>query len=273
LRALFLGDIVGLDAAEYVIDRMPSLRSELKIDLAIVNAENALQTGPQIRTGFGMSAGLVDRLMSAGIDVITGGNHSWDGEMAVVEGALSHPRVLRPANVPAGVPGKGSLTITVGDEEVTIINLMSASAVVEPTPLFQRWLREPERVQPLWSAWQAITKSGTTIVDLHGLAISEKQAFAHAIDGEVAAVLGTHTHEATYHLHVLPKGTALVSDVGMTGRLGGVTGIGPDHWVKALQGGDVLTMPAYRLADGPMTLGAVVIDISDGRTTNIQRVF
>lgn len=273
MKVLFLGDIVGPEAADYVIERMPLLREEVGADAVVVNAENAERSGPQIRTGFGMTDTLAHRLCDAGVDVITSGNHAWDGEMSAVEAALSHPRVLRPANMPDGVPGKGSTTIEVHGEALTVVNLMSRSAVVEPKPLFQRWLSAAEGVQPLWPAWCDTPKTGVVLVDFHGLVISEKQAFAYAVDGSAAAVLGTHTHEATHHLHRLPGGTALVTDVGMTGRLGGVTGIDPLHWITSLQGGDTATLPRYELATGPITLGAVLLTIAGGRTTELERVF
>lgn len=272
MKILFLGDVVGPEAARYVAGRMPALREETGADLVVVNAENALQSGPQIRTGFGMSGTLVGALFDAGVDAITSGNHAWDGDMDAVEEVLADPRVLRPVNMPDGVPGRGSLTVKVNGDDVTIVNLMSPSAVVEPTPLFQRWLSEPLRVAPVWPAWQDVPKSGAVIVDYHGLVVSEKQAFGHAVEGDAAAVLGTHTHEATHHLHLLPSGTAMVTDVGMTGRLGGVTGIAPGHWVAMLRGEDVAAMPPYELATGPMTLGAVLLTIEDGRATSIERI-
>ncbi|GAB2832512.1 2',3'-cyclic-nucleotide 2'-phosphodiesterase [Actinoallomurus bryophytorum] len=272
LHVLFLGDIVGPEAAAYVAERMPALRREHDVDFVVANAENALRSGPQIRTGFGMSHEIVDALFQSGVDVITSGNHAWDGDMAEVERTLAHPRVLRPANMPPGIPGHGAVRVEMAGQQVTVINLMSTSAVVEAAPRFQRWLDRPLGVQPLWPSWTAAPRTGTVIVDLHGLVVSEKQAFAHAVAGHAAAVLGTHTHEATHHLHLLPQGTALVTDVGMTGRLGGVTGIDPAHWVTTLQGGDPATMPPYELATGPMSLGAVLLHIRGGRTQSIRRI-
>jgi metallophosphoesterase (TIGR00282 family) len=271
-RVLFLGDVVGPDAVDYVCQRIPTLRRERQADLVVVNAENALRSGPRIRTGFGMSQDVVRRLVESGVDVITSGNHAWDGDVAEVERVLAHPRVLRPVNMPTGVPGKGTIALSVRGQTITVVNVMSASAVVEAQPMFQRWLDHPGRVDPLWPAWQSVDRQGATIVDFHGLVISEKQAFAHAVDGQAAAVLGTHTHEATHHLHLLPHGTALVTDVGMTGRLGGVTGIAPAHWVATLRGEDAADLPPYELADGPMTLGAVVVTIDGTRSTAIERV-
>ncbi|WP_165839732.1 YmdB family metallophosphoesterase [Mycobacterium montefiorense] len=271
-RVLFLGDVVGPAAVDHVCERMPALRSQYNVDLVVVNAENAERSGPHIRTGFGLSIEVAERLLESGVDVITGGNHSWDGEMAEVDKVLAHPKVLRPFNMPDGVPGSGVLQLSVSGTDFTVINLMSRTAVVEPDPLFGRWLTERQHVAPPWPAWQSIDRRGAVIVDFHGLSINEKQSFAHAVDGTAAAVLGTHTHEATLPLHLLPGGTALVTDVGMTGATGGVIGIDPEHWVARMRGEDHVTLAPYRLASGPMTMGAVLLTIDGTRCTAMERV-
>lgn len=271
-RVLFLGDVVGPAALDYVCERMPKLRSQCEVDLAVVNAENAQRSGPRIRTGFGLSVEAAERLLESGVDVITGGNHSWDGDMADVEKVLAHPRVLRPFNMPDGLPGSGVLQLHVSGMDFTVVNLMSRTAVVEPEPLFGRWLTGRQHLTSPWQAWQSIDRSGAVIVDFHGLSINEKQAFAHAVAGTAAAVLGTHTHEATLPLHLLTGGTALVTDVGMTGATGGVIGIDPEHWVAEIRGEDYGALPPYRLASGPMTMGAVLLTIDGTRCTAIERV-
>jgi 2',3'-cyclic-nucleotide 2'-phosphodiesterase len=271
-RVLFLGDVVGPVAVDYVCDRMPALRERHGVDLVVVNAENARRSGPHIRTGFGLSIKVAERLLESGVDVITGGNHSWDGEMAEVEKALAHPRVLRPYNMPDDVPGRGVLQLSVSGADFTVVNLMSKTAVAEPDPLFCRWLTEPRHVEPVWPAWQSIDRSGAVIVDFHGLSINEKQSFAHAVDGTAAAVLGTHTHEPTLPLHLLAGGTALVTDVGMTGATGGVIGIDPAHWVAEIRGEDSGALPPYRIASGPVAMGAVLLTVEGARCTGIERV-
>ncbi|TCJ19928.1 hypothetical protein E0L93_02965 [Rubrobacter taiwanensis] len=256
MNVIFIGDIVGPGAVDYLARRLPPLREEHGADLVVANAENCLVSGSEVWSGFGMSVELVERLFAAGVDVITGGNHSWDGPHS--ETVLEHPRVLRPHNVPAGTPGKGILSLEVTGEPVSVINLAGASAVPEALPAYKSWLAARPR--------------GTAIVDFHSESPLEKQAFAFAVDGEAAAVLGTHTHEPTLPLHLLPRGTALVTDVGMTGPSGGLAGIDPGQFVARLKGEDPATPDSLRLAPGPITLGAVLLSIEDGRTSGLERL-
>jgi calcineurin-like phosphoesterase len=109
-------------------------------------------------------------------------------------------------------------------------------------------------------------------VDFHGDSAWEKMEFATAVDGRVAAVLGTHTHEPTINLHVLPRGTALVADVGMTGPSGSPGGFPLDHFAAKMKGEDSASLPPFELAAGPMTLGAVLLRIEEGKTLHIERV-
>jgi metallophosphoesterase (TIGR00282 family) len=255
---LFVGDVVGVSATKYVASRVPALRREHGADLVIVNAENSAPSG------LGTTAELVDLLLGSGVDVITGGNHSWDSPEAI--GALTNPRVLRPQNLEDGIPGQGLLHLTVAGETVTVLNLADPAA-----------LRKIEilrgKVCHHFSGWGAAARRGTVIVDFHGDNVIEKQIFAHAVDGEAAAVLGTHTHEPTEPLHLLPGGTALVSDVGMTGPTGGVQGFSERLFVEALrQTGNHFGLGIPPVADGPITLGAVLFKTEEGKTVNISRL-
>jgi metallophosphoesterase (TIGR00282 family) len=257
MNVIFIGDIVGAAAVAYLAERLPGLRREHAADLVVANAENCLVSGPEVRSGFGMSVEAVETLFASGVDVITGGNHSWDGPHSAT--VLEHSRVLRPYNVPDGTPGRGLLSLEVAGQELSVINLAGASAVPEALPVYKSWL--------------AARPPGTTIVDFHGESPIEKQAFAFAVDGEAAAVLGTHTHEPTLPLHLLPGGTALVTDVGMTGPLGGLAGIDPGPFVAALKEETPAagTSP-LKLAPGPVALGAVLLRVAGERTTGIQRL-
>lgn len=220
MNVLMIGDIVGPEAVAYLVERLPELRRDYNVDLVIANAENCAITAPTPWKGFGMRVELVECLLDSGVDVITSGNHGWDGPEA--EAVHRHPRVLRPHNLPEGVMGKGIATLEIKGEPVSVLNLGSKTAVM-PNAL------------PMYESWLAAELRGTTIVDLHGDSAWEKMEFATAVDGRVAAVLGTHTHEPTINLHVLPGGTALVVDVGMTGPSGSPGGFPLAHFAAELK--------------------------------------
>ncbi len=170
-----------------------------------------------------MTQDLVERLFLAGTDVITSGNHGWDGPDAAE--LHRHPRVLRPLNMPPGTMGQGIVTLEVEGSPVTVVNLASERGMIDGA-------------LPVYPVWRATDRAGTTVVDFHGDAAWEKMIFATAIDGEAAAVLGTHTHEATEALHLLPGGTAFVADVGMTGPSGHPGGFPLTHFAARYRGED-----------------------------------
>jgi 2',3'-cyclic-nucleotide 2'-phosphodiesterase len=255
---LFVGDVVGPAAAAYLAERVPELRQELGVDLVVVNAENCAPTG------LGMTLELVELLLGNGVDVITGGNHSWDGDEA--EEALAHPRVLRPHNLAEGVPGTGLLSLDVAGEAVTVLNLADGGALATTRAV-------AGKVLPSYACWAAAERKGTVIVDFHGEHVIEKQIFACAVDGEAAAVVGTHTHEPTLPVYVLPGGTGFVTDVGMTGPLGGVQGFAPRLFVEGLkQAGDHFALGIPPPATGPIVLGAVLLELEGSRTLRIERL-
>lgn len=257
MNVLMVGDVVGPEAVDYLADRLPGLRHEREVDLVIANAENCAVSGPVPWTGFGMTVELVERLLAGGVDAITSGNHGWDGHEA--EAVHAHPRVLRPLNLPDDVLGKGVLSLEAGGETATVVNLGSKTAVMP-------------KALPLYGSFTAADPEGNVIVDLHGDSAWEKMEFATAVDGRAAAVLGTHTHEPTLNLHVLPGGTALVADVGMTGPTGGPGGFPLAHFAAEMRGEDPVALPPFELSTGPTTLGAVLLRVEDGKTLHIERV-
>ncbi len=261
MNVLMVGDIVGPDAVGYLAGRLPGLRREHSLDLVVANAENCAVTAPTPYKGFGMTVELVERLLEGGVDVVTSGNHGWDGPEA--DAVHDHPMVLRPFNLPEDVIGKGVLTLEVQSETVTVLNLGSRTGVMP-------------RALPLYESFRAADLRGdlpgAVIVDLHGDSVWEKMEFATAVDGRVAAVLGTHTHEPTVNLHVLPGGTALVVDVGMTGPSGSPGGFPLQHFAAEMKGQDTSSLPPFELADGPMELGAVLLRIEGGKTSHIERM-
>jgi metallophosphoesterase (TIGR00282 family) len=257
MNVVMVGDIVGPDAVTYLAERLPGLRRDRDVDLVVANAENCAVTAPTPYRGFGMTVELVERLLESGVDVVTSGNHGWDGPEA--DAVHRHPRVLRPHNLPEGVIGKGVTILEIGGEKASVINLGSATAAMP-------------RALPPYGSWLAAGLRGTTVVDFHGDSAWEKMEFATAVDGEAAAVLGTHTHEPTLNLHVLPGGTALVTDVGMTGPSGSPGGFPLMHFAAQMKGEDPGLLPPFELATGPITLGAVLLRIEDGETLHIERV-
>lgn len=258
MNMLFVGDIVGAAATTLVAECLPELRREHRLDLVVANAENCAPSG------LGMTVELIELLFESGVDVITGGNHSWDSPES--ESALSHPRVLRPHNLLGGVPGRGLLSLEVSSQTVTVLNLADACALRSTKAV-------SGKVLPTYPCWLAADCKGTIIIDYHGDHVTEKQIFAYAVDGEVAAVLGTHTHEPTLPLHILPGGTALVTDVGMTGPLGGVQGFAHGNFVAGLkQKGNPFALPLPTPTEGPIVLGAVLLEIEGGKTRQIERL-
>lgn len=258
MKVLFIGDIVGQPGVVLVAERLPALRDRYDVDAVVVNGENMNLSGPVPHTGFGMLLTQVEALLAAGVDVITSGNHAWDGpEYAET---LLHPQVLRPINVPSRWYGRGVISIAVGDQTLTVVNVADSSAIPE--------------VSSAYAAFNSLElPHGPVIVDYHGDLVNRKLGFAFAIDGQASAVLGTHTHEPTVLAHLLPQGTGFVAEVGMTGPLGGVLGSEPGYFAEREKGVPSEDLPSAGLAPGPVVLGAVLLDLDDGgKPRQISRI-
>ncbi len=256
MRVLFIGDVVGPRAVRWLTSRLRGLRAEHAVDLVVVNAENC---GADAAS---MTVAAVEQLLEAGADVITGGNHAFEGNE--VEAVLGHERVLRPLNVGVEVPGRGTLTLTVSGEAVRVV-VFADRAALDVAPPFARMTIDA------YAAWSALPPGPATIIDMHALSVTAKQALAYALDGQVAAVLGTHTHEPTLPLHLLAGGTALVTDVGMTGPSGGPQGMDARGVVARVRGLVAAELPPGP-ADGEIVLGAVVVEIIDGLACSVTRL-
>lgn len=258
VRILFFGDLTGPEALAALTRHLPEWRHEDRVDVVIVNAENAVVSRTDDpRRGFGMSVKAVDALLAAGVDVITGGNHSWDTPDA--SGALGCARVIRPLNVRSDLPGKGLVEIDAAGERLAVVNLMGTSATSGRYPV----------ANPLATFESLSIGHANVIVDFHSESVTEKQTFAHAIDGRAVAVLGTHTHEPSLLLHRLPRGTLFVADTGMVGPLDGVQGIAPDFYVREMRG----EMPAgpFSLARGRLFIGGMLIETRKNGEHHIER--
>jgi calcineurin-like phosphoesterase len=257
MRVLFVGDVVGPEAIGYLCGRLPELRREHRLDAIVVNAENC---GP---TGVGMTVASIERLLACGVDVITAGNHAFDGPESAR--ALAHPRVLRPLNLRDGVAGRGAMVVPAGDARLTVAVLADRDAMALVPALRDAFL-------PPYEGWLGAPREGAVLVDFHAQSVMAKQSFAHAVDGQAAAVLGTHTHEPTLSVDVLPGGTALVTEVGMTGARSGPQGFDPARFIALARGVPRDAAPAPAPARGPITLGAVFVEIERGRAVAVRRL-
>ncbi len=255
MRILFIGDIFGKPGREIARRAIPALVSSADVDFVIANVENSA-------AGFGVTGDIADTILTYGVDVMTSGNHIWD-KKEILDYIPRQHKLLRPANFPAGVPGHGSyLARTRGGEPVGVLNVMGR---VFMTPLDDPFARAIQEVEALRA------KARVVIVDFHAEATSEKLAMGWHLDGRATAVLGTHTHVQTADNRILPKGTAYITDVGMTGPHESIIGV----TVEAALGRFRTAMPAkFEAASGPGRLNAVVItaDPATGKATAIERL-
>lgn len=252
MRILFLGDIFGQPGRDAVVRRLPHLADERAIDFTIANGENAAN-------GAGITSKIATRLLAAGVDVLTTGNHVWR-QREVYPFLSSSDRIVRPANFPAGDPGRGLTVQTTRDgDAVAVLNLMGnvfMDSGVSPFRIVDDLVGEAAKL------------AETIIVDLHAEATSEKVAMARYLDGRVTAVLGTHTHVQTADERVSAKGTAAITDVGMCGPHDSVIGVRPEIILQRF----LTELPAqFEVADGDVRLNGVVIECAGRRATAIER--
>jgi 2',3'-cyclic-nucleotide 2'-phosphodiesterase len=254
-RILFIGDIVGRPGRDLLGRGLAGLVDQHRIDIVIANAENAA-------AGFGITREIGDQILGWGVDVMTSGNHIWDKKEAIAYIGVE-PRLLRPANFPAGVPGSGTcLARTTDGRTVGVINIMGRVFMSNIDDPFAVVLREIELMRE---------RTRVIFVDFHAEATSEKIAMGWHLDGKVAAVVGTHTHVQTADERILPKGTAYLTDVGMTGPHDSVIGVE----IEAALGRFLNAMPArFETATGNPRLNAVVVDADErsGLATDIERL-
>lgn len=255
VKFLFIGDIVGKSGRQIVKTLLPKLIDQYKIELVIANGENAAG-------GFGITERIAEELFSCGIDVITTGNHVWDKKEAIPYIA-KEPRILRPINYPEGVPGIGSIVLrTRKNNLVGIINVSGRIFMNVLDCPFRVTKKEVERIKK---------DTNIILIDFHAEATSEKIAFAFYLDGQVSAIMGTHTHVQTADEKILPKGTAYITDVGMTG---------PEHSVIGFNEDEVIEKFLYQLPKKfdvparPSILSAVYIEVdsSTGLSKKIERL-
>jgi 2',3'-cyclic-nucleotide 2'-phosphodiesterase len=254
VKILFVADVFGSAGSRAVRDRLPGLRQELGIDFCVVNGENAAD-------GRGITPKLADRLLEAGADVVTLGNHTW-ARNEIVDYLNASERVIRPANLGAGRPGRAVAAAAAADgTPVAVVNLLGwlfLDVPVTPFEVLDELVEEARRL------------ASVVVVDFHAEATSEKIAVARLLDGRVTAVIGTHTHVQTNDARVLPGGTAAITDAGMTGPHDSVIGVEADLAIRRMRTG----MPVrFHPATGDVRIEGVVVDCgADGRATSCEAV-
>jgi 2',3'-cyclic-nucleotide 2'-phosphodiesterase len=254
LKILFIGDIIGRPGRRIIKTCLPELINQESIDLVIANGENSAG-------GFGINQEICQELLTAGVDVITMGNHTWDNK-EIYQVLERERRVIRPANYPGGTPGEGYyIAQSSKGFPVGVVNILG-QVFLEPLAC------------PFQTAMECIAdirrKTPLIIIDIHAEATSEKAALGWYLDGQASAVLGTHTHITTADERILPKGTAYITDVGMTGPTNSVLGITTEIVIKKF----ISHLPArFEVAGGPIELNAVIMEIEDdGKAISIRRI-
>jgi metallophosphoesterase (TIGR00282 family) len=247
MRLLFLGDIVGRTGRNAVIERLPGLIADHRLDFVAINGENAAG-------GFGITEEILRQVLDAGADVVTTGNHAFDQREALVF-AERQERFLRPANYPMGAPGRGSgLFMARNGARVLVINAMGRvfmDALDDPFAVIDREV----------AACPLGEQADTIVIDFHAEASSEKQALAHHLDGKVTLIVGTHTHVPTSDERILPGGTAYQTDVGMCGDYNSVIGMDYEEPLRRF----LKKVPGERFtpAEGPATVAGLAVDVDD----------
>ncbi len=246
-----VGDIIGSPGRRAVNELLPSLQQQNGVDLIIANAEN-------VAGGIGLTPATAKELLDAGLDVLTSGNHIWAHKEIIpyLDGALP---ILRPLNYPPGVPGRGYLI----NNQAMVVNLIGRTFMSNfdcPFRAMDKLLAELKHKPPV------------IIVDFHAEATSEKVAMGRYLDGRVSAVLGTHTHVATIDAQLLPRGTAYVTDIGMTGPIDSVIGVDAEEAIRSF----LSIMPhRFSVGKGKTMFNAVLlrVDEDSGKAISIDRIY
>lgn len=254
MKILTIGDIVGESGVRKFKEEFPKIKEEYGIDFVIVNAENSAG-------GMGITTSIFKNLVDLGVDVITMGNHTW-GKRDIFS-FVDSPKILRPANYSKGVVGHGYGIYKCKGKKIGVIDLIGRTDmnVLSDNP----FTKATKIVEALKSTCDMI------FVEIHAEATAEKIAMARYLDGTVTAVYGTHTHVQTADETILEKGTAYITDLGMTGPINSVIGMDPEASIKRF----VTSLPErYKLADGKCMLNGCIFEVDDEscRVTNINRI-
>jgi 2',3'-cyclic-nucleotide 2'-phosphodiesterase len=254
VRILFVADVFGPPGRRAVEQRLAELKEELDADFCVVNGENAAD-------GAGLTPKLADRILEAGADVITLGNHVWR-RMEIGPYLAGSERVIRPANLSSRAPGTGLAVQAAADgTPVAVLNLLGSLFLAPATSPF-------EVVDELVE--EARSRAAIVLLDFHAEATSEKVAMARLLDGRVTAVVGTHTHIQTNDARVLPGGTAAITDAGMTGPHDSVIGVEADAAIERMRTGMAIR---FRPAEGDVRIEGLLVECdADGRARSCESV-
>jgi len=253
IRILAIGDVVGRAGRQVLTAKLQGLIDLYRIDAVIVNGENAAG-------GRSISGEIMREMFSQGVNVITTGNHIWDNRDIGAE-LSQEPALLRPANYPPGLPGRGYGIYHIKGFSVCVINLQGRVSMEPLDCPFRAFDEIYEEVKD---------ESGIIIVDFHAEATSEKRAFGWYTNGRASAVFGTHTHVQTSDEEILDGGTGYITDIGMTGAFDSVIGFKKEDSIKKFL---TQTRIRYEVATGNSKLNGIVLDIlQNGKTRDIQRI-
>ena len=259
MKILILGDVMGNSGVEQLKKNLEKIIQDKKIDFTIVNGENAAEDGK------GITEDVAKKLFSAGVDVITSGNHIWD-KSGIIDFMSTEPRLLRPQNLAEGSPGSGFGIFLSKDRKykIAVINLMGNIFMKKTEDLFTAAKKLQNKIQLKKDA-------DFIVVDLHGEITSEKMAMGHYYDGKATAVVGTHTHVPTADTRVLDHGTGYQTDIGMCGDYNSVIGMNKENSIMKFLKDD--KAQRHFPAVGQSTLSGVIVegDSDTGLTKKIER--
>lgn len=250
MKILAVGDLIGNAGVNELKNRLKQIREKEQIDFVIVNGENSAE-------GMGMTEKNFKDILSQNVDVITMGNHTW-GKKDIFK-FIDHPKLIRPANYPKGVVGKGHNIYNCKNKKIAVINLIGRVDinVLSENP----FIIAKEIIEKIKNQVDII------IVDFHAEATAEKIAMGHYLDGKATVVYGTHTHVQTADEQILPKGTAYITDIGMTGPKNSVIGMDIQASIKRFE----TTLPErYKIATGECMFNGVIFDIDDNTNKAIS---
>ncbi|MEX2054618.1 MAG: TIGR00282 family metallophosphoesterase [Candidatus Andersenbacteria bacterium] len=258
MRFLIFGDVVGQPGRAAVTQALPDLKREYEPDSVIINIEN-------IAHGVGISPSSVAEALAWQADVYTTGDHAWDNKAGTP--LLNDPKlpIIRPANYPAGVAGRGYHLFTKGATTVAVINLQGQV-------FFKNHPHNPFHTIDTLLKQSDIAAANIVLIDFHAEATSEKRALAWHTDGRVSAIWGTHTHVPTADAQVFPKGLGYISDVGMNGNYHSIIGVDPSGPLKSFL---TQTNASFTLDNaGPLEVGALLLEIDPSKhtTTTIAHI-